>query len=180
RCLMAFIEINGVKAFTLFDSGSTADAISPDFARVAKLPVFQLENPVTLQLGTKGSRSRISFGCTAKYAFASFKESVSATDYFDIANIDRYDMVIGTVFMRKHGISLHFSDNTVRLNGESIPTLDEGEESSEMARRYRKTVSRELILKDGEKIEVRKRPNKYGITESSAQEKKRKHTQSNK
>ncbi|KAJ3979280.1 hypothetical protein F5890DRAFT_1558940 [Lentinula detonsa] len=35
HCLAAFIEINGVKAFALFDSGSTADAISPDFARVA-------------------------------------------------------------------------------------------------------------------------------------------------
>ncbi|KAK1218159.1 hypothetical protein PQX77_019162 [Marasmius sp. AFHP31] len=88
RCLSAFIEINGVRAFVLFDSGSTADAISPDFARVVKLPIFQLENPVTLQLGTKGSRSRISHGCIAKYAFKSPQENVSSKDYFDIANID--------------------------------------------------------------------------------------------
>ncbi|KAL0068897.1 hypothetical protein AAF712_003890 [Marasmius tenuissimus] len=173
RCLTAFIKINGLKAFALFDSGSMADAISPDFARIAKLPVFQLENPVTLQLGTKGSRSRISFGCTAKYSIASSRESVSDSDYFDIANIDRYDVVIGTVFMRKHGISLHFSDDTVRLNEESIPTLNEGEESAEIARRYRKTVSREIHLGDGEQLETRKRPNKYGIVESTAQKKQK-------
>ncbi|KAJ3831997.1 hypothetical protein F5878DRAFT_647147 [Lentinula raphanica] len=35
RCLCAFVEINGVMAFVLFDSGSTADAVSPDFARVS-------------------------------------------------------------------------------------------------------------------------------------------------
>ncbi|KAF9258104.1 hypothetical protein L218DRAFT_1067215, partial [Marasmius fiardii PR-910] len=33
RCLAGWMTINGVRAFTLFDSGSTADAISPDFAK---------------------------------------------------------------------------------------------------------------------------------------------------
>ncbi|KAF9257677.1 hypothetical protein L218DRAFT_808467, partial [Marasmius fiardii PR-910] len=124
RCLTAFLTINGFKAFVLFDSGSMADAISPDFARVAKLPIFQLENPVTLQLGTKGSRSRISFGCSTSYSLVP-DSSLSEPEYFDIANIDRYDAVIGTVFMRRHAISLHFSDDTVKVNGKSIPTLDE-------------------------------------------------------
>ncbi|KAF9254782.1 hypothetical protein L218DRAFT_951282 [Marasmius fiardii PR-910] len=39
-----WIELNGVKAFALFDSGSTADAISPDFTRAAKMKIFRLEN----------------------------------------------------------------------------------------------------------------------------------------
>ena len=30
-CLAAYVTINGVKAYTLFDSGSTTDAVSPDF-----------------------------------------------------------------------------------------------------------------------------------------------------
>jgi hypothetical protein len=30
-CLTTFIEINGVKSYTLFDSGSMTDSISPDF-----------------------------------------------------------------------------------------------------------------------------------------------------
>ena len=172
RCLTAFIKINGFKAFVLFDSGSTADAISPDFARIAKLPIFQLENPVTLQLGTKGSRLRISFGCTTSYSLSP-DNSVSETEYFDIANIDRYDAVIGTVFMRRHSISLHFSDDTVRVNGKSIPTLEEGEESAEIARRYQKTVSREIQLEDGEQVEIRKHPHKYGTVESLAQKKRK-------
>ncbi|KAK1234691.1 hypothetical protein PQX77_002103 [Marasmius sp. AFHP31] len=57
RCLAAWVVLNGVKGFALFDSGSTADVVSPDFARVARMRIYQLENPLTLQLGTKGSQS---------------------------------------------------------------------------------------------------------------------------
>ncbi|KAF5348198.1 hypothetical protein D9758_014667 [Tetrapyrgos nigripes] len=163
RCLAAFVEFNGVQAFALFDSGSTSDAISPDFARNAKLRIFQLENPVTLQLGTKGSRSRITYGCTSPYTFKSANDIVSSKDYFDIANIDRYDVILGTVFMGKHGLSLHFEDDTVQLKGIPIPTLSEKEEVQELTRRYAKNISLNVQPKDCEKIEVRKRPRKYGV-----------------
>ncbi|KAG6914105.1 hypothetical protein DXG01_002409 [Tephrocybe rancida] len=43
RCFMTLIEINGLKAFTLFDSGCTIDAVSPEFARVANVKVHPLE-----------------------------------------------------------------------------------------------------------------------------------------
>ncbi|KAF9254710.1 hypothetical protein L218DRAFT_878933, partial [Marasmius fiardii PR-910] len=125
RCLSAFIEINGLKAFVLFDSGSTADAISPDFARASKLRVFQLENPVTLQLGTKGSCSKINHGCISSYKLGTGSRAVHSKSYFDIANVDRYDAVVGTVFMRKHGISLNFEDDSIRVKGTPIPSLSE-------------------------------------------------------
>ncbi|KAF9258664.1 hypothetical protein L218DRAFT_797344, partial [Marasmius fiardii PR-910] len=108
RCLVGWIELNGIKAFVLFDSGSMADAISPDFTRAAKMKIFRLENPVTFQLSTKGSRSHVTYGCTTNYCISSLKNTVKDCDYFDIANIDRYDAVVGTVFMRRHGIILDF------------------------------------------------------------------------
>ncbi|KAF9262020.1 hypothetical protein L218DRAFT_822582, partial [Marasmius fiardii PR-910] len=126
--LATWVTFNGIKGFTLFDSGSTADAISPDFARNAKVKIFRLENPVTLQLGTKGSRSKITHGCTLKYTVESMKDSISHKDYFDIANVDRYDAVVGTVFMQRHGIILDFNDDTIKLKGSVVPTLSEGEE----------------------------------------------------
>ncbi|KAK1230632.1 hypothetical protein PQX77_006276 [Marasmius sp. AFHP31] len=154
RCLTAFVEINGLKAFVLFDSGSTSDAISPDFAKHAKLRVFQLENPVTLQLGTKGSRAKINHGCYSTYQLNG-KESKS---YFDIANVDRYDAVVGTVFMRKHSISLHFKDDSIRVNGSPIPSLSEGEELRELARRNAKRVSSKYEIPDGKEIDIKRRP----------------------
>ncbi|KAF9259779.1 hypothetical protein L218DRAFT_820690, partial [Marasmius fiardii PR-910] len=125
RCLTAFVELNGVKAFVLFDSGSTADAVSPNFARIAKLQLFHLETPIMLQLGTKGSRSRISYGCTSTYTLKSDWETISSKDYFDIANVDCYDTILGTVFMRKHKMALDFETDSVRMKGRPIPTLTE-------------------------------------------------------
>ena len=56
QCLVAYISINGIREYTLFNSGSTMDAVSPDLARVAELPLLALDKPVTLQLGCSGSR----------------------------------------------------------------------------------------------------------------------------
>ena len=44
-CLAAYLSINGIRAYTLFDSGSTTDAVSPDLARVAELPLLALDKP---------------------------------------------------------------------------------------------------------------------------------------
>ncbi|KAF9254855.1 hypothetical protein L218DRAFT_813709, partial [Marasmius fiardii PR-910] len=126
--LATWVTINSMKAFTLFDSGNIADAISPDFARNAKVKVFHLENPVMLQLGTKGSRSKITYGCTLKYSIESMKNLILHKEYFDIANVDCYDAIVGTVFMRCHGIIIDFNDDTIKLKGSVVPTLSEGEE----------------------------------------------------
>src|ERR1700749_2933225 len=74
-CLTAYVKINGVKAYTLFDSGSTTDSISPDFTWVAQIPVKTLEDPVTLQLGCVGSRSKINYGTEVDLEFASVTNS---------------------------------------------------------------------------------------------------------
>ncbi|KAL0566814.1 hypothetical protein V5O48_015186, partial [Marasmius crinis-equi] len=169
RCLAAWVELNGLKAFVLFDSGSTADVIGPDFARVAKMKIYRLENPVTLQLGTKGSRSRITSGCMTKYTISSSKDTVVGRDYFDIANVDRYDAVVGTVFMRRHGIALDFRDDTVKMNGSVVPTLSEGEELAELVRRSSKRISENIALKDNEEIEVIPRPQKNKHRETKHQ-----------
>ncbi|KAJ8089002.1 hypothetical protein PM082_014249 [Marasmius tenuissimus] len=164
RCLSALIEVNGLRAFALFDSGSTSDAISPDFARQSKIRVFLLENPVTLQLGTKGSRSKINHGCITSYKLSTSERTIELKMYFDIANVDRYNAVIGTVFMRRHGISLHFEDNSIRVRGKVIPSLSEGEEVRELARRYSKRVSTKYEIPDKKEIDVKARPVAYGIS----------------
>jgi hypothetical protein len=123
-CLAAFIEINGIKAYALFDSGSTTDAVSPDFTRVAKLTAKELAKPVTLQLGCSGSRSKINFGTEPPIVFG----TISANTYLDIANLDKYDTILGTLFMRKHGISLNFESLEIVIHGKlRMPTLPEGE-----------------------------------------------------
>ncbi len=54
-CLSTYTNVNGLNAFTLWDTGSTSTVMSPNFADISKALVFNLIEPVTLQLGTVGS-----------------------------------------------------------------------------------------------------------------------------
>ncbi|KZP17245.1 hypothetical protein FIBSPDRAFT_747388, partial [Athelia psychrophila] len=120
-CLALYVEIHGVKAYSLFDSGSTSDSISPDFIRVAKVPIRTLEPPVPLQLGCVGSRSIINFGATARICVG----PVNAEGYLDVVNIDKYDAIIGTPFMVRNKIALDFHKMEITFAGNH--RIDEGE-----------------------------------------------------
>src|SRR3984957_13537325 len=123
-CLAAYISINGIKTYTLFDSGSTTDDVSPDLARVAELPLLALDKPVTLQLGCSGSWSKVNFATTAMINF----ELVHALTFLDIVNLDKYDCILGTPFMTKHKIVLDLGSHKIIIHGKMcIPALPEGE-----------------------------------------------------
>src|SRR3984957_4579125 len=123
-CLVAYVSINGIRAYMLFDSGSTTDAASPDLARVAELPLLALDKPVTLQLGCSGSRSKVNFATAAMINF----ELVHALTFLDIVNLDKYDCVLGTLFMTKHKITLDLGSHEIIIHGKMcIPALPEGE-----------------------------------------------------
>lgn len=117
RTLCAEIPINGVKALVLFDSGCTTDSITPEFAYICKAGRIDLTEPMGLQLGTKGSRTRINFGAQAEIRVG----EVCEKHYFDVVDIDKYDAILGTVFCRQNGVILDFAKNRVWVRGKSIP-----------------------------------------------------------
>ncbi|KZP08308.1 hypothetical protein FIBSPDRAFT_704830, partial [Athelia psychrophila] len=129
--LVAELEINSHKALVLFDSGSTTDSVTPEFAFVAKMKLFRLAEQVTLQLGCVGSRSKISYGSHAPVALQGGAESV----YFDIVNIDRYDAILGTPFLERFNVLLNFQDRSVRINGARQDTFTYDEELAYIAMR---------------------------------------------
>ncbi|KAJ7102981.1 hypothetical protein C8R43DRAFT_963863 [Mycena crocata] len=130
-CLTAYVKVNGHAAFALFDSGCTTEACSPDFARVAGIKVFPIQSEITLQLGTAGSRSKINHGMTATVEY----DDIKSEEYLDIVNLDQFDLIIGTKFMRKHKMSLDFEFDTIRVCGVPAATLSAKEECSEVERR---------------------------------------------
>jgi hypothetical protein len=82
------------------------------------MKTFALEQPIALQLACIGSRSTINYGTntTIKFGRKLYDE------YFDIANVEYYDAILGTPVLRKLGITLDFSSpETVRVGNESIP-----------------------------------------------------------
>ena len=132
RPLISQININGLTAIAMFDSGSTADAVSLEFARVANLKIFALEEPVPIQLGCKGSRSKIVYGTRGHTQYQGIDEEC----YYDVVNIDRYDAILGIGFMCKFGIKLEPETDTIVVRGVSVPAILEGEEAKELAFRH--------------------------------------------
>jgi hypothetical protein len=71
-----------------------------------------------------GSRSKINYASVANIKFA----SITIDTYLDIANLDKYDSILGTPFLRKHGISLDFENQEIVIRGKQrIAALPEGE-----------------------------------------------------
>ena len=119
ECLATWVEVNGLEAWALWDSGSTMTGITPSFAEIAKVPVDTLEDPHILQLGTIGSRSTIKYGADIDIKI----NNLETRTYVDIANFDRYDMIIGTPFLRKNKVILDFIKNVVIINGKELPAI---------------------------------------------------------
>ena len=118
RTLTGYWEINGVKAHCLLDSGSEGVFLSPEFTRATGTKTFALAQPITLQLACIGSRSMINYGANATIKFG--RETIE--EYFDIANVEHYDAILGTPFLRKMGIVLDFKGpGTIRMGNEVIP-----------------------------------------------------------
>jgi len=115
------VRIDGQEAIVLLDSGCTMEAISPEMVQIVGLKVHQLTEQIPIQLGTKGSKSRINHGMKACIKIG----TVENYHYFDIININRYNIIIGMVFMKQHGIVLDFKKDQVRMRGKNLYTLCE-------------------------------------------------------
>jgi len=100
KTFVIIVKINGQKAIALLDSGCIMEAISPEMVQIVGLKVHQLTEQIPIQLGTKGSKSWINHGTKACIKIG----TVDNYHYFNVINIDRYDIIIGMVFMKQHGI----------------------------------------------------------------------------
>ena len=91
--------------------------LSPEFATVAKVTAIELREQMTLQLAVTGSRSKINYGAWVPIEFG----PIRANTYFDIANIDGYDAIVGTPFLWEHGVSpIYDDDGWVMKDGKRI------------------------------------------------------------
>jgi hypothetical protein len=84
-CMAALVNVNGLEAYTLLDTGSTTISVTHNFAQVAKLNIIQLENLIQLQLGMVGSHSMINFGTKTRLELGPVCEDNA---YLDVINID--------------------------------------------------------------------------------------------
>ena len=134
RCIEVSVPVNGLIARVLLDGGSNTNMVSPEFATVAKIPAIELQEQMTLQLAVTGSRSKINYGAWAQVKLGSINPKV----YFDIANIDGYDVILGTPFMWEHAISPIFEeDGWIMKDGQRLDVSCATVESSFRSKSFR-------------------------------------------
>ncbi|KAF8580782.1 hypothetical protein K439DRAFT_1318055, partial [Ramaria rubella] len=97
-------DIGGVRAHCLLDSGCEGVMLPPDFIHAVGIKMFKPERSTGLQLACIGSKSTIKYGTHTNIPFGDH----NIEEYFDIANVDYYDAILGTLFLSKLGISLDF------------------------------------------------------------------------
>ena len=90
--------------------------IFPNFIRAARIKHFPLDKPIGIQLAVTGSRSVINYdaNATIKYNGKELKE------HFNIVNIDYYDAILGTPFLRKHKVIIDFVNDWLRIEDKII------------------------------------------------------------
>ncbi len=95
--------------------------LSPVLAYITQADRVDLREQMGLQLGTKGSHTKITQGARANMNLGSMAEKQY---YFDVVNIDRYDVVLGTPFVTRHNVELDFKNHCIIINGKAIPVYD--------------------------------------------------------
>jgi hypothetical protein len=184
QCIALWTELDGKVAYTLIDTGSTTDMVSPAFARVMGLEVFQLQKQLALQLGCAGSRSAIVDGT---YTPIRVGKTHGKIHYFDVANIDRYNVVLGIPFAHQYNVVIDVRERTLYLGGlkgekikglsidEEIALLrtrralfaDKGEDTPKEGKAQRPLVGKKVrveLIPDGMANTVES-PNKEGTPE---------------
>ena len=108
-----------MKAHCLLDSRSKGVLLSLEFMQATGIKTFALEKPIALQLACISSQSMINYGThvTIKLGHKVVKK------YFNIANVEHYNTILGTPFLRKMGIVLDFRrPGMAWIGNEVIPT----------------------------------------------------------
>ena len=86
----------------------------------------KLEQPVGLQLACVGSKSTISYGVRSSIVFG----NKHVKEYFDVANINHYNVILGMPFLRRLGITLDFTGQGAICIGTYIVPMNMPSESS--------------------------------------------------
>jgi len=96
------------------------------------MKIHSLSESMGIQLGCKGSKSKIVFSTSEPVWYC----SIVGSHYFNVVNINWFNAIIGMGFMHKFGIMLDPKHDSILIGGTPAPTFSEGEERTELVRRH--------------------------------------------
>jgi hypothetical protein len=133
--LSTIVKVDGIEAYTCFDSGSELDAISPDFTRAAGIDQVARADTLKVRLGTKGSSSATSYEAKPELDFG----NRTLGHPLDILNLDRFDVLLGSPFCNQYKVVLDYSNRTIRFGNTTLKALSRDEEAT-MRRKGRQAM----------------------------------------
>ncbi len=97
-----------------------------------------LAEQMVIQLGTRGSRALINYGARANMVIKPVNET---SHYFDVIDINRYDVILGMPFFMNHIVVLDFKNRTITIDGKQVAVYTAVDEA-EMLRFHYETRKR--------------------------------------
>ncbi|QRV72267.1 Transposon Ty3-I Gag-Pol polyprotein [Ceratobasidium sp. AG-Ba] len=91
------VSVNRHLAQALLDSGSLGDFVSTTLVDQLKLPKAVLAKPMGLSMAVAGY------------------QEIDKEHYLNVVNLELYDLILGTPFMFKHGVSILFNPNAAKV-----------------------------------------------------------------
>jgi hypothetical protein len=102
----------------LADSDSLGDFMLSALVDQLHVSKIELEKPLLVQLAVWGSRTKVNTCCKINFQYTPIVEEY----YFDIVNVDGYDLILGTPLLFQHQVSLTFKDTcTVIGSNTTLP-----------------------------------------------------------
>ena len=90
-----------------------------------QLECVMLEKLLTIQLAIQGSQLKVNFGVKVHFQY----QGMDYTCYFNIINLQSYDMILGTPFLYQHQVMVGLNSPRVVL-GSKVPLEMKGTQVS--------------------------------------------------
>jgi hypothetical protein len=103
------VKINGQPVRALVDCGSEADFVSTTVVDQLRLKRDILAKPLNIRLAVHGSRSKTNASTTVNFQY----QEIDEQHRFDVANLDNYDVILGTPFLYQHQVVVGFNPTRV-------------------------------------------------------------------
>ena len=127
RCIPCLIiitvKINGELVRVIIDSGLLADFMSTKFADQISIRKIVLAKLLLIQLAVQGSKSKVNYCTNVRIQY----REINSIQHFDIMNLNNYDIILRTLFLFQHQVSIRFNDSRLWIES-TIPLPITGEQ----------------------------------------------------
>src|SRR5215212_2119428 len=110
--MVANVDVNGVQTKTLFDTGTRGtNIVSKTFVQAHRIGTTPLEQPVTINMTTKGSKTTAYEQAVIQVVIRPGQAVWNVT--CDLLPINAYDLILGIPFMHKHQTKIDMAEGTI-------------------------------------------------------------------